>query len=292
MKHSFFAFVSLSSCLIFLCFFIFEYLSAAIGGITEDQINLVSKNTSVLVFEEIFYKLLSFIRTSNFTWVRGANTILNSEEHITIDGCESSTNVLEMANFALEVLDGSLSRLNTLTNNPSLPPRVLAALLMIDWEHSTLAVLDDESNNEAYAEVMDRANFCRSVHSFRRKINKFIKALSQDSRRTLRNIMVQAIRCVVFSEDKLEIDEAASLASIYAMDVLDSLCVGPVEEQTMFDELLNKGDSWPFWVMPDIKDGQRSATLNVETTSNVSTLLFTFISRAYVTSLLYNHAEF
>ncbi|PWA65835.1 Armadillo-like helical [Artemisia annua] len=250
-----------------------RFVRAAIGGITEDQTNLVSENTSVLVFEEIFYKLLSFIGTSNFTWVRGANTILKSEEHITIDGRESSTSVLEMANFALEVLDGSLSRLNTLTNNPTLPPRVLAALLMIDWEHSTLAVLDDESNNEAYAEVMDRANFCRSVHSFRRKINKFIKALSEDSRRTLRNIMVQAIRCVVFSEDKLEIDEAASLASIYAMDVLDSLCLGPVEEQTMFDELLNKGDSWPLWVMPDIKDGQRSATLNVETTSNASASL-------------------
>ncbi|GJV33873.1 E3 ubiquitin protein ligase listerin [Tanacetum coccineum] len=242
------------------------FILAAIGGITEDQTNLVSENTSVFVFEEIFYKLLSFIGTSNFTWVRGAYTILNSEEHITIDGCESSS-VLEMANFALEVLDGSLYRLNTLTNNPSLLPRVLAALFMIDWEHSTLAVLDDESNNEAYAEVMDRSNFCRSVHSFRRKINKFIIALSQDSRRTLRNIMVQAIRCVVFSEDKLEIDEAASLASIYAMDVLDSLCLGPVEEQTMFDELLNKGDSWPFWVVPDINDGQRSATLNVKTTS-------------------------
>ncbi|GKA76734.1 E3 ubiquitin protein ligase listerin, partial [Tanacetum coccineum] len=242
------------------------FILAAIGGITEDQINLVSENTSVLVFEEIFYKLLSFIGKSNFTWVRGANAILNSEEHITIDGCESSS-VLEMANFALEVLDGSLYRLNTLTNNPSLLPRVLAALFMIDWEHSTLAVLDHESNNEAYAEVMDRANFCRSVYSFRRKNNKFIIALSQDSRRTLRNIMVQAIRCVVFSEDKLEIDEAASLASIYAMDVLDSLCLGPVEEQTMFDELLNKGDSWPFWVVPDINDGQRSATLNVKTTS-------------------------
>lgn len=275
----------LSSCLIFLCFFIFEYLSAAIGGITEDQTSLVSENTSVLVFEEIFYKLLSFIGTSNFTWVKSANKILNSEEHITVDGCESSS-VLEMANFALEVLDGSLYRLSTLTNNPSLLPRVLAALFMIDWEHSTLAVLDHESNNEAYEEVMNRANFCRSVHSYRRKINTFIIALSQDSRRTLRNIMVQAIRCVVFSEDKLEIDEATSLASIYAMDVLDSLCLGPVEEQTMFDELLNKGDSWPFWVMPDIKDGQRSATLNVETTAIVSTPLFTFISRAYVTTLL------
>ncbi|GJR36275.1 E3 ubiquitin protein ligase listerin, partial [Tanacetum coccineum] len=210
-----------------------RFVRAAIGGITEEQTNLVSENTSVLVFEEIFYKLLSFIGKSNFTWVRGANAILNSEEHITIDGRESSS-VLEMANFALEVLDGSLYRLNTLTNNPSLLPRVLAALFMIDWEHSTLAVLDHESNNEAYAEVMDRANFCRSVYSFH----------------------------------KLEMMKRISAQ--YAWDVLDSLCLGPVEEQTMFDELLNKGDSWPFWVVPDINDGQRSATLNVKTTSIAS----------------------
>ncbi|KAI7738214.1 hypothetical protein M8C21_032883 [Ambrosia artemisiifolia] len=238
---------------------------AALGGMTEeDQTYFVSENTSISIFEEIFQKLLSFIQTSNFTWVKSANELLKAEEHITIKGSESPTSVLEMANFAMEVLNGSFFRLKTL----ALLPDVLAALFVIDWEHSTFEVFFEGLDNEAYAKLMNRCSFCKSVHAFRRKINKFIRTLSPDCRRTLSSTLVRVIRCVVCNEDNLEVDKATSLGCVYFLDVVDSLWQGQVEEQTLLDELLYKGDSWPLWVAPDIKDGQRSATLKIESNSS------------------------
>lgn len=195
---------------------------------------------------------------------------LNAEEHVTIKGCEfSSRSVLEMANFAVEVLNGSFFGLKTLSKNPGLLPGLLAALFVIDWEHSTSALFFDD---EAYEKVMDRVSFCNSVHAFRRKLSKFVKTLSLDCRRSLGSALVEAIRCAVLKEDKLEIDKVTSLGCLYVLDVLDSLCEGQVEEQTLLDQLLNKGDSWPLWVMPDTRDGQRSATLKFDIISDVSSL--------------------
>ncbi|KAI3810700.1 hypothetical protein L1987_20322 [Smallanthus sonchifolius] len=247
-----------------------RFVCAALGGKTEDdQIYLVSENTAILIFEEMLQKLRSFIETSNFTWVKGANNELSkAKEHVTIEGCTSSTSVLQMANFAMEVLNGSFCRLINLAKNSTLLPRVLAALFVIDWEHSTSAVFYEGLADEAYAEVMDRYNFCKFVHTFRRKIDKFLKTLSLDCRSTLGSTLVQAIRCVVFNEDKLDIDKATSLGCLCFLDVVDNLCQCQFEEQTLLDQLLNTGDSWPLWVTFDVKDGQRSATLNFEINSS------------------------
>lgn len=238
-----------------------RFIRATLGGKTEeDQAYLVSENTSILIFEEILHKLQSFMGTSNFISIRSANAILNANEHGTINGCESS---IEMANFAMEVLNGSLFRLKTLSKNPGLLPRVLAALFVIDWENSTSTIFYDGHDNTPHAKEMDRINFCKSVHFFRSKIISFLKTLDLDSRKTLGSILVQAILCVVFIEDKLEIDDVTSLGCLFVEDVLDNVCQSQVEEQTLLEELLNKGDSWPLWVMPDFKDG---AALKIDIT--------------------------
>lgn len=247
-----------------------RFIRAALGGITEeDKTYLVSEDISILIFEEIFQKLRAFIGNSNFTWVRDANALLDADEHVAIQGCESLTSVLEMANFALEVLNGSLFRLETLSKSSGLLPGVLAALFVIDWEHRTSAVFYDGLDNEAYAKVMDRFSFCKSVHAFRCKMDdKLFKTLSLGCRRKLGSTLVQAVRCALFNEDKLDIDEVTSLGCFYVLDVLDSLCQVEVEEQTLLDQLLSKGDSWPLWIMPDINGGQTSATLEIEITSS------------------------
>ncbi|KAI7741150.1 hypothetical protein M8C21_024418, partial [Ambrosia artemisiifolia] len=236
---------------------------AALGGKTEeDPTCLLSENTSTVIYEELFEKLRSFIGTSNFTWVKDANKELSkAKEHLTIKGCESSVSLLEMANFAMEVLNGSFFRLINLSKNSTLLAHVLAALFVIDWEHSTSVVFYEGLDIEAYSEAKDRYNFCKSVHSFRRKINKFLKTISPDCRSTLGSTLVQAIRCVVFNEDKLEIDKVTSLGCLFFLDVMDNLCQSQVEEQTLMDQLLNNSASWPLWVT---FDGQRSATLKTE----------------------------
>ncbi|KAL8237342.1 hypothetical protein R6Q59_018423 [Mikania micrantha] len=254
-----------------------RFVCAALGGKTEEsQTYLLSENTTISIFEEIFQKLQTFIGISSFTWVKGANNELSkAKEHVTIKGSMSSASVIEMANFSMEVLNGSFCRLINLAGNSTLLPRVLAALFVIDWEHSTLAVfsegrdddavvLHEDYDDEAYAEVMYRYNFCKSVHIFHKKINKFLKNLSLDCRSSLGSILIQVIRCVVFNEDKLDIDKVTSLGCLFFLDIVDNLCQGQVEEQKLLDQLLNESDSWPLWVTFDVKDGQRSATLKTE----------------------------
>lgn len=255
----------------------FGYLSAALGGKSEeDQAYLLSENTSMLIFEEIFRKLRCFIGTSDFTWVKCANIELSTDkEHVTIDECASSTSVLEMANFSMEVLSGSFCRLINLAKNSALLPRVLAALFVIDWEYSTSSVFYEELDNEAYGEIMDRHNFCKSVHSFRKKIMKFVKTLSLDCRSILGSTLVQAVHCIVLNEDKLDIDKVTSLGCLCFLDVVDNLCQGQVEEQMLLDQLLNTCDSWPLCAKFDVKDGQRSASLKFDIiSSDVRTLIF------------------
>ncbi|XP_076904678.1 E3 ubiquitin-protein ligase listerin-like [Bidens hawaiensis] len=269
-----------------------RFICAALGGVTEeDQTYFVSENASISIFEEIFLKLRSFIGSSDFTWVKGANELLNSEEEITITGCESSTRAIEIASFAMEVLNGSFFRLKTL----ALLPQVLAALFVIDWEHNSLEVLCEGLDDVAHAKLMDRFHFCKSVHSFRGKINKLLKTFNLDCRRKLSSILVQTIRCVVFNEDTLDIETVSSLGCIYFMDVVDNLCEGPVEEQTLLDELLNTGDSWPLWVTPDIKDAQRSATLKNESSASgdhrVAAFVDKIISKVGIARVMTSHCH-
>ncbi|XP_071696870.1 E3 ubiquitin-protein ligase listerin [Rutidosis leptorrhynchoides] len=242
-----------------------RFICATLGGKTEDdQTYLVSENTSILIFEEILRKLQAFIRTSNFSWISSANTFLNVEQDVSISRCETLSSVLEMANFAMEVLNGSIFRLKTLSARSGLLPGVLAALFLIDWESNISTVFYDGHDNSLEADEIDRFNFCKSVHVFRSKINKFLKTLSQDSRRTLGSILVRAIRGGVLNEDKLDIDSVTSLGCLFVQDILDSVCQDQVVEQTLLEELLNKDDSWPLWVIPDFNDGKRSATLRNE----------------------------
>ncbi|CAI9298846.1 unnamed protein product [Lactuca saligna] len=243
-----------------------RYIRAVLGGITEeDQIILLSKNTSILIFEEIFQKLQTFIQTSNFTWVRNANSLLNVEKHVTINEHES---VLEIATFSLEVLKGTFFRLKSLTQNPHLLPSILAVLFVIDWEHAMSALFYDGVDDVAYAKVVDRIGFCKSVHDYRCEMNTYFKTLSLDCQRVLGGMLVQVIRWGVVNEEKLDVDKVTSLGCLFVLEVLDSLCEGQIEEQMLLDELLKKDDSWPLWIVPDIKNGQRSGALKVDIVSS------------------------
>ncbi|KAI3781450.1 hypothetical protein L2E82_11465 [Cichorium intybus] len=229
-----------------------RFIRAVLGGITEeDQTILVSENTSLLIFEEIFQKLQTFISTSNFTWIKNSNSFLNPNKQITIQEPET---VLEMATFSLEVLKSTFFRLKSLTKNPHLLPSILATLFIIDWEHATSAVSNDGLDDVADTKVTDRIAFCKSVHGYRCKMYKSFKTLSLDSRKVLGGTLVQVIRWGVVNEENLDVDKITSLGCLFVLEVLDNLCEGQIEEQILLDELLKKDDSWPLWIVPDFKD--------------------------------------
>lgn len=133
------------------------------------------------------------------------------------------------------------------------------------------ALFYDGVDDVAYAKVVDRIGFCKSVHDYRCEMNTFFKNLSLDCRRVLGSMLVQVIRWGVVNEEKLDVDKVTSLGCLFVLEVLDSLCEGHIEEQMLLDELLKKDDSWPLWIVPDIKNRQRSGALKVDiVSSNVS----------------------
>lgn len=233
--------------------------SAVVGGSTKsNQTSFVSRNTLILIFEEVFKKLLSFILASSFTWVRNAGPLLSPNLLIAGENCigpeyESSATMFEMAQFALGVLDGALFSLKKLGEESGLVPVILSAVFIIDWEFLVLlTTIDDAPHDESKEKLKARLGFGESFHAFRCKIsNQFWKSLSLHNRQALGNILIQSMRSAIFIEDKLDTEKFTSLCCLWMLEVLDCVSEDQYEEQNLLDQLLCKGDSWPLWIVPD-----------------------------------------
>ncbi|KAJ1380216.1 putative E3 ubiquitin-protein ligase, partial [Sesbania bispinosa] len=82
-----------------------QFMCSILGGLTEGRsMSFLSRNALILIYEEIFRKLVSFIQVSSFFWVRNAASMLNNDAKIFVE-FDSSLNIVEMAQFALEILD-------------------------------------------------------------------------------------------------------------------------------------------------------------------------------------------
>lgn len=92
---------------------------AVLGGSTEDdQTSFLSRNA----------KLVTFTMDSTFNWVRDARSLLIDDS---VPRTEPSMDVLERAQFSLEVLDGSFFCLKTIEDETKLVPATLAAIFLI-----------------------------------------------------------------------------------------------------------------------------------------------------------------
>jgi hypothetical protein len=236
-----------------------QFLCSVLGGtIEDDQTAFVGRNTAILIFEEIFKVLRSYLMESPFHWVKDACSLLPDNRN------ESTPLVDSSARFALEVLGGSLFSLKTFSDRSDLVSGILSAVILIDWEYSLMtAVLDEEPAEK----VKDRYTFDESVHDFRRKIPvEFFRTVSIDSHAKLGNILIKSIRFSVFKDDnKLDGDKIASLGCDWTVEVLECLCEEETKEQKMLDQFLSKNDDlWPLYVEPDFGCGKRSAALKTE----------------------------
>ena len=96
----------------------------------------------ILIFEDVFKKLLTFIMTS-FKWAKDAGSLLAPTAVDSMTELESSVNMLETDQFAREILDGSFFCSQTFCGGSELVPCLSAALFIIDWECNMARALDN-----------------------------------------------------------------------------------------------------------------------------------------------------
>lgn len=231
-----------------ICFIYSSVLGCSTDG---SSTYFVSSNALKLIYEEIFLKLLSFIQSSSFSWVRSVASVLSSDAKVRVE-FDSSVNISEMAQFALEVLDGSFLCLKTLDGESELVSGILSAIFVIDWECNLGKALVDSLDDETGRRINDRFAYGESVHTFRHKLNRqFWKNISIDIHRRLGTTLIQSVRSAIFIEDKLINDKIISFSCTWVLEVLECLAMDGNEEQNLLFQLLSRCDTWPLFIVPN-----------------------------------------
>lgn len=259
-----------------------HFLCAVLGGgVEEDNISFLSRNTSVLIYEEIFRILLTFMLDSSFVWVKNMCSLLSNGRNYSSWGLESSTNMLEMAHFALDVLNGSFFCLKTINDETELVSGILAAIFIIDWECNMLTVTDDELDEKQMGEIEARLTFCEAIHIFRSKIcnHQFFKSLSINNRNSLGTVLVESIKSIIFMETKLDSDRIISLCCQWMGDIFEYFCKDQFEEQQLLEHFLSKNDWWPLWIMPDNHLGSSFKAENGSLYASKNTLFVALVDK-------------
>ncbi|CAI9107100.1 OLC1v1006386C1 [Oldenlandia corymbosa var. corymbosa] len=236
-------------------------LRALIGGTTEEDYSLLSKSTLNIIFDGILRKLLSFVSSSTFSWVQYVVSLIPSLGKLS-ESRDFST-VLEDARFAYEVLTGSFFCLLKLDSEDQLVSKILAAVFVIDWEFNILKTfLNDEIEEEHTGQMQMRMTFCESMHAFRSNLSyQNLKSLSNESRKSLKDILVHALKWALLKEDKLDSDKSTSLYFLWLLEIRECLCVDQFEEQELLDEFMSQNEFWPSWILPYVNSQGRSAEL-------------------------------
>ncbi|XP_024020214.1 E3 ubiquitin-protein ligase listerin isoform X1 [Morus notabilis] len=249
-----------------------QFLCAVLGGSTKgDETSFVSRNASILIFEEILKKLLLFILESSSNWVRHACSMLTAGAVNSLLESKSSVDMAEEAEFALQVLDGSVFCLKALCEESDLVPSILAAVLVLDWEYRMGRSSDDPFDDETTRASKARLDFGESVHVFCcKRSNQFQKCLNIQNLKRLQSILVQCIRSALFTEDKLNTENITSSCCMWVLEVLDYFCQDQSEEQDLLSQLLYKSDMWPLWIVPDFSIAERLGLKNAPVTGHDS----------------------
>lgn len=228
-----------------------QFICSLLGGLPEERSSFLSRNALILIYEEIFRKLLSFVQVSPFFWVQNAASMLCNDAKICVE-LDSSLNIVEIAQFALQILDGSFFSLKTLDGESGLVSGILSAIFVIEWEYNLSKALNDSLDDHSMTKTKARLIFGEYVCAFNNKINvQFFNSLCLDSRKRLSNILIQSIRFAIFAEDRLINDEIASLCCTWVLEVLERVCVDENDEQNLLHHLLSKDESWPVFVVPN-----------------------------------------
>uniref|UniRef100_A0A9I9DLL5 E3 ubiquitin-protein ligase listerin n=1 Tax=Cucumis melo TaxID=3656 RepID=A0A9I9DLL5_CUCME len=242
-----------------------DFLCSVLGGsVQNDCSSFVSRDALIAIFEALFQKLVSFLLHSPFTWARNSCSLLISrpDSPEKIFPKYTSSEVVVMANFALEVLDRCIFCLYNLGEENYLLPSILATIYAIDWDCSMEGKQDDVLDEKFKEESKARLLFGESVRALRQKItDQFWKSCRTHNRKKYGSILIQFIRSAIFSEDS---EEIVSLCLQWMLEILDHISQDQFEEQYMLDQLLIKNDTWPFWIAPDFMAPNEFAASNTK----------------------------
>ncbi|MBA0730942.1 hypothetical protein Golax_022593 [Gossypium laxum] len=230
-----------------------QFVCSVLGGATEGNLDsFVSRKSMTLIFREVLRKLVSFILDSSFSSVKQASALFDSEENCLGLDSKNTANVVDMARFALQIVEGSFFCLRALDEESGLVSSISAAVFIIDWEYRMSVAVDDALDDESRKKIKARMDICESAHGYLSNISNLWKSFSGDVRKGIRSILICTIRLAIFREDKLDNKKFAALCCMMMTDVLEHLCQDQYEEQNLLDHLLSKGDMWPWWITPDL----------------------------------------
>ncbi|PNY04264.1 E3 ubiquitin-protein ligase listerin-like protein, partial [Trifolium pratense] len=227
-----------------------QLICSLLGGLTEGRsIPFLSRNALNLIYEEILRKLVSFIQDSSFSWVHDAAFVLSNDAEISVDH-DSSLNIVEMAKFSLEILDGSFFCLKTLDREGGIVSGILSAIFVIEWECNLSKALEYSLDDKSMTKAKDRQSFGEYVCAFHNKINgHFLKSLCRDNCRRMLNFLIQSVKSAIFVEDRLVNDGITSLCCTWVLEVLERVCVDESDELNLLHQLLSKDERWPVFVV-------------------------------------------
>nr|XP_027187689.1 E3 ubiquitin-protein ligase listerin isoform X2 [Cicer arietinum] len=227
-----------------------QFICSLLGGLREERsMTFLSRNTLIVFYEEIFRKLVSFIHDSSFSWVQNAASMLSNNEETSVEH-DNSLNIVETAQFSLEILDGSFYCLKTLDGEGGIVSGILSAIFVIEWECNISKALDDSLDDKSMTRIKARLSFGEYVCAFLNKINvHFFKSLCVDNRRRLLNILIQSVKSAIFVEDRRVNDRITSLCCTWVLEVLERVCVDENDEQNLLHQLLSKDERWPVFVV-------------------------------------------
>ncbi|GAU13221.1 hypothetical protein TSUD_245910 [Trifolium subterraneum] len=227
-----------------------QFICSLLGGLTEGRsIPFLSRNALNLIYEEILRKLVSFIQDSSFSWVHDAASVLRNDAKISVDH-DSSLNIVEMAKFSLEILDGSFFCLKTLDREGGIVSGILSAIFVIEWECNLSKALEYSLDDKSMTKAKARQSFGEYVCAFHNKINAhFLKSLCRDNRRRMLNFLIQSVKSAIFVEDRLVNDGITSLCCTWVLEVLERVCVDESDELNLLHQLLSKDERWPVFVV-------------------------------------------
>ncbi|CAA7032335.1 unnamed protein product [Microthlaspi erraticum] len=228
-----------------------QFLCSVLGGSTEDSsISFASRSSLVLIYKGILESLLSFIKESPLCSVNDTCSSLIVEAADIEFDLRNSVDVIAVAKFAAEVIDGSFFSLKVLNQDATLLSTVLSSIYIIDLE-SRISSLVDNTLNEFKETKKDRSLVCDFVHAVCSKMNnQFWKSINYDVRKSSAKILVQSIRSVVLLEDDLQPCQLTLLCASWMTEVLGYLSLDQTDEEIICGLLLLECDVWPMWIGP------------------------------------------
>ncbi|ESQ42538.1 hypothetical protein EUTSA_v10012416mg [Eutrema salsugineum] len=230
-----------------------QFLCSVLGGSKEDSsISFVSRSSLVLIYRGILEKLLSFIKLSPLCSINDTcSSLIVDAVDIEFD-LSSSVDVIAVAKFAAEVIDGSFFILKTLNQDATLLSTILSSIFIIDLESRISSLVDNTLYDYEFKEKRkDRNPVCDFVHAVCSKMNnQFWKSINYDVRKSSANILVRSIRSVVLLEDDLQPCQLTLLCASWMPEMLEYLSLDQTDEEYVCGLLLLESDVWPVWISP------------------------------------------